>query len=184
MTYEIRPNMQFNSFEIYFDEKPNEAIRSALKALKFRWHKIKKCWYGFADNVETLDDILNGKKVVETIPKAKTKAQPVNKYGVKVGDVFYNSWGYEQTNIDFWQVTGLRGTTQIVLKAIGSERVKTLGFCSEMVKPVKNAWTKHYDGEQITKTVKGTTEQPYCSMDHGLLYKTSWDAMHNETSYY
>ena len=45
MTYEIKSNMQFNSFEIYFDEKPNEATRSALKALKFRWHKIKKCWY-------------------------------------------------------------------------------------------------------------------------------------------
>lgn len=27
--------------------------------------------------------------------------------GVKVGDYFYASWGYDQTNIDFWKVVGL-----------------------------------------------------------------------------
>lgn len=47
-TYEIRNNTQYNSTEIYFDGKPSEEVRNALKALRFRWHGIKKCWYGFA----------------------------------------------------------------------------------------------------------------------------------------
>lgn len=34
MTYEIRKNHQFNSAEIYFDGKPSEEVRNALKALK------------------------------------------------------------------------------------------------------------------------------------------------------
>lgn len=51
-TYEIRNNPQFNSNEVYFDGKPCEAVRDALKALKFRWHGIKKCWYGFASDFE------------------------------------------------------------------------------------------------------------------------------------
>lgn len=42
MTYEIRKNHQFNSAEIYFDGKPSEEVRNALKALKFRWHSVKK----------------------------------------------------------------------------------------------------------------------------------------------
>ncbi len=26
-------------------------------------------------------------------------------HGIKVGDIFYTSWGYEQTNTEFYQVT-------------------------------------------------------------------------------
>lgn len=33
MTYEIKTNPQYNSREIYFDGKPAEAVRDALKAL-------------------------------------------------------------------------------------------------------------------------------------------------------
>ncbi len=51
-TYEIRNNPQYNSTEVYFDGKPSEEIRNALKALRFRWHGIKKCWYGFATDFE------------------------------------------------------------------------------------------------------------------------------------
>lgn len=58
MTYEIRKNKQFNSAEIYFDGKPSEAIRDALKALKFRWHSVKKCWYGYATEHEIVNAIL------------------------------------------------------------------------------------------------------------------------------
>ena len=49
MAYTITANESFNSLEIFFDEKPNETIRTALKALKFRWHRVKKCWYGYSD---------------------------------------------------------------------------------------------------------------------------------------
>lgn len=48
MTYEIRRNDQYNSTEVYFDGKPSEAVRDALKARKFRWHSVKRCWYGYA----------------------------------------------------------------------------------------------------------------------------------------
>lgn len=47
MTYNITYNAQYNSHEVYFDGKPSDAVRSALKALKFRWHSVKRCWYGY-----------------------------------------------------------------------------------------------------------------------------------------
>lgn len=43
MMYEIKPNDQFKSLEIYFTEKPEAATRDALKALKFRWNPKKSC---------------------------------------------------------------------------------------------------------------------------------------------
>ncbi len=48
MTYEITTNTQYGSIEVTFDGKPCQAVRDALKLLHFRWHGIKKCWYGFA----------------------------------------------------------------------------------------------------------------------------------------
>lgn len=49
MNYTITPNAAYNSLEISFDGKPSEAARDALKSLKFRWHNVKKVWYGYAD---------------------------------------------------------------------------------------------------------------------------------------
>ena len=62
--YEIKPNDQFKSLEIYFSDKPETATRDALKALKFRWNPKKSCWYGFADLAtlsETLENVTGSK---------------------------------------------------------------------------------------------------------------------------
>ena len=71
--YTITANEAFNSLEISFNEKPGEAIREALKALKFRWHGVKKIWYGYADR-ETVEKALNGETITaetETATKEK-----------------------------------------------------------------------------------------------------------------
>lgn len=57
MTYTITNNTTFNSIEISFSEKPSEAVREALKALRFRWHKVKGVWYGYATEQEAKDAI-------------------------------------------------------------------------------------------------------------------------------
>lgn len=48
MNYTITTNAQYKSLEISFNGKPSEAVRDALKGLRFRWHGQKKVWYGFA----------------------------------------------------------------------------------------------------------------------------------------
>ena len=52
LNYEIKDGTREGAFEIYFEEKPDEKVRDALKELKFRWHRQKKCWYGFASKEE------------------------------------------------------------------------------------------------------------------------------------
>ncbi len=69
MTYTITNNNKFGSVEISFNEKPSEEIRAALKAQKFRWHSVKKIWYGYAD-AETLTAILGSGTPVQE-PKGK-----------------------------------------------------------------------------------------------------------------
>ena len=41
------------------------------------------------------------------------------KHDLVVGDILYTSWGWEQTNIDFYKVLGLHGKKSISIVAIG-----------------------------------------------------------------
>ena len=118
MTYTITTNPEFNSIEVLFDGKPSEEIRNALKALKFRWHSVKKVWYGYTTE-EAARAAIEGEAVPEAAPKAKPAATAkVNKFGVKVGDIFSASWGFEQTNNDFFQVVELVGTSSVRVREV------------------------------------------------------------------
>lgn len=55
--YEIKENSQYNSREVYFNGKPSEEVRNALKALKMRWNGKKVCWYGYASECDILNAI-------------------------------------------------------------------------------------------------------------------------------
>lgn len=70
MTYTITPNPTFNSLEISFDKKPPQAIIEALKTLRFRWHGVKRLWYGYAKE-EALRKALG-----EEIPEAPKATAP------------------------------------------------------------------------------------------------------------
>lgn len=41
-----------------------------------------------------------------------------------VGDIFYSSWGYDQTNVSFYQVVEKRGKTTAVLREIKQNTVE------------------------------------------------------------
>ena len=118
-TFTITPNEAFKSLEISFDGKPSEAVRDALKSLRYRWHGVKKVWYGYSDEEtvrKAIENAMNGISTPKAV-KAK-KAEKVNKYGVKVGDVFYMNWGYEQTNVDFFQVIELVGEASVRVRHV------------------------------------------------------------------
>jgi hypothetical protein len=67
---------------------------------------------------------------------------------VKVGDVFVCSWGYEQTNVDFYQVTRTMNKA-IEIREIKKEKRET-GNMSGVCTPIINA----YVGEPMRKTPK------------------------------
>lgn len=41
-----------------------------------------------------------------------------NKYGVKVGDIFKTSWGYDDTNTNFFQVVKLCGAESVRVREV------------------------------------------------------------------
>lgn len=132
--YTISTNAAYNSIEISFDVKPSAAVRDALKALRFRWHGVKRVWYGYADEATAREaiDAASGNAPQKAAVAQQSHEAPakVNKYGVKVGDLFRASWGYEQTNNDFFQVVELVGASSVRVREVFPEIVSTKAVSS------------------------------------------------------
>jgi len=53
-----------------------------------------------------------------------------------IGKIFFSSWGYEQTNIDFYKVIEVsKSGKTFTLQKIGSQVISNVGYCSDMVIP-------------------------------------------------
>lgn len=115
-TYTLNTNTTFNSLEITFTAMPTAEERNALKGLKFRWNPKKSIWYGFA-TVEEIAKALAGEATQEE-KKPAAKPEKVNKHGAKVGDFFVCSWGYDQTNLNYYQITELVGSEYVIIKPV------------------------------------------------------------------
>ena len=141
----VEKNEKLNGIEIYFVVYPLSATRENLKKYGFRWNHKKSCWYVKAnDEAQQIADIIadttideykeiaeeSGESVNEIKAKKSAdnkavakKAEKKNKFGVKVGDVFHMSWGYEQTNNDFFQVVALVGESSVRVVEVVPKRI-------------------------------------------------------------
>lgn len=138
-------NEELNGIEIYFAVYPLKGTRETLKKEGFRWNHKKGCWYAkqgiitnstadvmietsikeyeaiaarTGEKVERIQKVEAEDKPAKAKKPAAKKAEPVNKYGVKVGDFFNISWGYEQTNVNWFQVVELVGAVSVRVKEV------------------------------------------------------------------
>ena len=131
MTATFTLNEQFHGIEVTFGAKPERSTLDALKNAGFRWHNVRRMWYAkqTESRLALVQSIIDTDTAAETPKQAKTKptaakpktAAKTNKYGVKVGDLFYASWGYDQTNIDFFQVIKLVGETSVRVRQVNPQ---------------------------------------------------------------
>jgi len=72
--------------------------------------------------------------------QAKLEAKKKFQNPYKVGDILHHSWGYDQTNCDFYQVTEVKPAS-VVLRKIGTKTVPgSEGFMSCSLLPEKDAF--------------------------------------------
>lgn len=88
------------------------------KAQKPTWHFRFKSIRQRAERIKQHFEL--AVSVVETREKRKAdrKAEP---RGLKVGDVLRSTWGYDQTNVDYYEVIRLVGKTMVEYRPIGQE---------------------------------------------------------------
>ena len=113
--YTITNNPDFGSIEIKFDGKPSEAIRDALKGLRFRWHGTKKIWYGYKTAQEVEDAIrdANNDKTDEPMTFETRATESYMGGSGFVGNNFKPLYGSElsQAIRDAIKADGIKGVT-------------------------------------------------------------------------
>lgn len=92
-----------------------------------------------AYRAEYIIDYIEGRRRrAEAIAERKVTAkQP---HTLKLGDILEASWGYDQTNIDFYEVTRLIGTTMVEIRELAQERHETHFMQGDCV-PVPGRYT-------------------------------------------
>ena len=103
-------------------------------AMGFRGKSQKPTFnYSFANEdrrTKYVTDWING--IVESVKiKAKWKAERNAPHNIKVGDIFRASWGYDQTNIDFYECVKVIGKMIEVreIRAMAKETEFMSGEC-------------------------------------------------------
>lgn len=97
---------------------------------------------------------------------------------LKVGDILDSMWGYDQTNVDFYQVTKILGTRKIEITPIrGSSPEGEDGFMTGMKIAVRDA----FKGEPMTKITNygdsvTLTSYSSASLWNGKPIRYSWYA--------
>jgi hypothetical protein len=114
-------------FDFFYSFKTQEAANAYLDK---RQAELEKC---------------AARKAERKAEKAEKMAQP---HKLKVGDVLKASWGYEQTNVDYYEVIKLSGKRTVTLRAIAQDSMDT-GWQRGRCTPVKG----HYIGEPLNRRV-------------------------------
>ena len=73
--------------------------------------------------------------------------------GVHVGDIFYTQWGYDQTNIDFYQVVELKGKHTMVLRGL-TEKCELDSSWNGKTRPIRDAFREGYRSGPYTVRTK------------------------------
>ncbi|HAV1239912.1 TPA: hypothetical protein JGU28_004721 [Salmonella enterica] len=99
---------------------------------------------------------------------------------VSVNDIFVSEWGYEQTNICFYQVISLHGKSTVCIRRIAGQSVTTESM-GGMCKPALN----HFIDEPLKRRINIHTGKPGIRIDDcERAYKTHPDKMVHFTSCY
>jgi hypothetical protein len=110
----------------------------------------------------------------------KKKAREEAKKSWKVGQILYDSWGYEQTQCDFYQVTEVKGL-KIKIRPICSKTVDgSQGHDCCRVVPVKDSFIE--GKEEIIKIVNNPNSIRMNSFSSA--YKTTETESHHVSWYY
>lgn len=77
---------------------------------------------------------------------AEREARKTQGRGLEIGDVLVSCWGYEQTNVDFYEVVALVGTKTVELRPIEQHRTDT-GYRTGDAMPARG----QYIGEDVIR---------------------------------
>lgn len=96
----------------------------------------------------------------KVFPAGNDRGDQAASHRLAVGDVLFSSWGYEQTNVDYHQVTRVVGHRSVEIRKIARQAVESAQAMTGECVPAKGKFI----GEPMVKRVN----------DQGLVKVQSW----------
>jgi hypothetical protein len=120
--YELAIDHKELGITVYYKDLPNQIGISVVCGLCFVGKAVKPTWqYRFKDAAQRTKEVeqtfarVQARLDYKAQEKAK-KSEAMNNHGVVVGDVFRCSWGYDQTNIDYYEVISVSGKSATICR--------------------------------------------------------------------
>lgn len=82
--------------------------------------------------------------------KAEQKAKRSQPHKLEAGHVLVSTWGYEQTNVDFYQVTRVVSATMVEVRPIGQTTIQDTGWASGKAVPLIDGFTGPASRHRVT----------------------------------
>ena len=134
-----------SALNVYESAGKPYAIAFGGTAGRHRFH------YGFRSEDQRNAEIVRFKASVEGAIERKTTRMTERKaagHGLAVGQILVSSWGYDQTNVDFYIVTRLAGRKSVYLRKLAQNTVEITGWAQEQVSPL---FLEMVDGEPVMR---------------------------------
>jgi len=100
---------------------------------------------------------------------------------IQPGMIFYASWGYDQTNVDFYKITEIHGK-MATLQAIGQKTTETTGWASERVTADPDRILPEPPMKRLIQ--QGYNKKPAFSGKHSYHSLSLWDGSPLHQSHY
>ena len=163
---EFKPNIgdyPKNMFACWVSKDKPIAMFFVGKQSKPIWH------YTFKDNFAMKDKIIAQISTLMTRHEKKLEKRQAKKTPTTLqeGDILYTSWGYDQTNVDWYQITKKISPNMVEIRRIyGQATQDALGDRGETL-PLKDHFIE--DAEPIKKRISGDNSVNIAT------YARAWD---------
>lgn len=155
--YELLRSDASHGVEVWGQMQPR------IVAMCFGGKRSKPDWHFRFQSIERLhakiDEHLNGLDAWKK-RKDEWKAKRNAPHDVKVGDIFRASWGYDQTNIDYYECTRVISDSTIEIRPIGKESEEIEYHMQGRCVPALGVFT----GEPMRKRVSMAGGEPSVSI--------------------
>lgn len=178
-----------NMTEIFADDVCSAYLRAGADgkpiAVGFVGKRNSKAFHYYFKSADELyayvnkwrEGIIASTKARAEAKTARKKEQAEYRHTYKEGDILHSSWGFEQTQCEFYQVISTTEKT-ITIQRIASERLEATSWASEYRTALPNQFLKDYEPTTHKVKVGGTIK--FSSYQNANL----WDGNKKYCSWY
>jgi len=128
-------------FVVYVDEKNLTATGYIKKQTKpffnFRFATIDKLNNYVEEKARTITENIRACEAhAENAKIERKKRTEAFKAALKPGVLLYDTWGYEQTNVEFYEVIAVSGS-KVTVRELGHKEIRATGWASNVVVPAE-----------------------------------------------